>query len=121
MRASQLGSDEFSVIADVKDGGPTAPKLPDGFNVDLLFAISEARRRAQEDNDDPHQEDRVLVARPGTVTGCGGSSAPPRLSRSPSLSRQSSAPVVPNGSGRGRGAYVAEESAGRGIELLGRH
>ncbi|GHI27089.1 hypothetical protein Shyd_84600 [Streptomyces hydrogenans] len=37
-------------------------QAPDGFNVDLLFAISEARRRAQEDNDDPHQEDRVLVA-----------------------------------------------------------
>ncbi|GHI24663.1 hypothetical protein Shyd_60340 [Streptomyces hydrogenans] len=53
VRASQLGSDEFSVIADVKDGGPTAPKLPDGFNVDLLFAISEARRRAQEDNGRP--------------------------------------------------------------------
>lgn len=62
VRATELGSDDVTVLADEKDGGHDGPLLPEGFNVDLLFAVSEARRRAGEAADDAHREDRVLVA-----------------------------------------------------------
>ncbi|MFJ7023472.1 MULTISPECIES: hypothetical protein [unclassified Streptomyces] len=62
VRATELGSDDITVLADEKDAGHNGPLLPEGFNLDLLFAISEARRRASEADDDPHGEDRVLVA-----------------------------------------------------------
>ncbi|WP_198359126.1 hypothetical protein [Streptomyces fildesensis] len=62
VRTTELGSDNITLLADVSDGGPNAPLLPEGFNVDLLFAISSARRDARDATDDPDEEDRVLMA-----------------------------------------------------------
>lgn len=62
VRASELGSDETVVLADEKDGGHSGPLLPLDFHTDLLYAITDSRRRAREATDDGDEEDRILVA-----------------------------------------------------------
>ncbi|MFM9815630.1 hypothetical protein ACKI16_45050 [Streptomyces scabiei] len=62
VRASELGSDEIVVLADETDGGTDGPLLPPGFNADLLYAITDSRRRAREATDDADEEDRILIA-----------------------------------------------------------
>ncbi|MGZ2361501.1 hypothetical protein LRE75_33290 [Streptomyces sp. 372A] len=57
VRASELGSDDVTVLADEKDGGPNGPLLPEGFNVDMLRMVSEMRRKLA-----TNSEDYVLTA-----------------------------------------------------------
>ncbi|WP_327411385.1 hypothetical protein OG458_42605 (plasmid) [Streptomyces sp. NBC_01281] len=62
LRASELGSDEVVVLADSDDVGFDAPKLPDDFHTDLLFAVAMARRDLRDATDDGDEEDRILLA-----------------------------------------------------------
>ncbi|MFF7258591.1 hypothetical protein [Streptomyces microflavus] len=59
VRASQVGSDDITVLVDEKDVGYNAPLLPEGFNVDMLHMVSELRRKLAADGD---TEDHVLTA-----------------------------------------------------------
>ena len=59
VRASKVGSDDITVLADDKDGGHGGPLLPEGFNLDLLDKVSEVRRKLAADGD---SEDHVVTA-----------------------------------------------------------
>ncbi|MFE2529057.1 hypothetical protein ACFXEL_33070 [Streptomyces sp. NPDC059382] len=64
VRATELGSDNITVLADKKDGGHNSPPLPEGFNADMLYMVSDLRRQLAADGD---SEDHVLIAQ--TVDG----------------------------------------------------
>ncbi|GAA1376564.1 hypothetical protein ACFPK5_00740 [Streptomyces beijiangensis] len=59
VRASELGSDDITVLVDEKDAGFNVPLLPVGFNLDLLHTVGELRRKLAADGD---TEDHVLTA-----------------------------------------------------------
>ncbi|MFD5489508.1 hypothetical protein ACFWIV_29040 [Streptomyces virginiae] len=59
VRAAELGSDNTTVLADKKDAGPSAPPLPEGFNADMQYMVSDLRRQLAADGD---SEDHVLIA-----------------------------------------------------------
>lgn len=58
VRATELGSDDITVLVDEKDA-VNGPLLPEGFNVDMLHMVSELRRKLAADGD---SEDHVLTA-----------------------------------------------------------
>lgn len=59
VRATELGSDNITVLADTNDAGHNSPPLPEGFNADMLYMVSDLRRQLAADGD---SEDHVLIA-----------------------------------------------------------
>ncbi|MEU9032670.1 hypothetical protein AB0D46_35225 [Streptomyces sp. NPDC048383] len=59
VRATELASDNIMVLADKKDAGHDSPPLPEGFNADMLYVVSDLRRQLAANGD---SEDHVLIA-----------------------------------------------------------